>query len=179
MFDLLAETGYARMSMDAVARRARVGKAAVYRRWPSKQAMLVDVVGAVMRNNLPRVPDTGSLAGDVRGFLNVIVAQTADPRVRRIALDLLVESTRASDLAAALHGVVTEPRRAAGAEVLSRAIDRGELSPNLDRELGLDLLISPVLTRLFATADQVNETYLTQLTAAIVSGLKTLNLFHP
>lgn len=174
MFDQLAETGYARMSMDAVARRAGVGKAAVYRRWPSKQAMLVDLVGGVMRRNLPRVPDTGSLAGDVRGFLDVIIAQTADPRVRRIALDVLVETTRTAELAAALRDLAVEPRRTAAAEVLTRAIDRGELSADLDRELGLDLLISPVLTRLFATADRVDEDYLARLTRATVSGLKAL-----
>jgi AcrR family transcriptional regulator len=174
MFDQLAETGYARMSMDAVARRAGVGKAAVYRRWPSKQAMLVDVVGAVMRDNLPRVPDTGSLAGDVHAFLDVIVAQTADPRVRRIVLDLLVETTRATELATALHAVVTQPRRTAVAEVLTRAVDRGELSADLDRELGLDLLISPLLTRLFATADRIDEDYLPHLTTAIVSALTAL-----
>ena len=73
MFDQLAEVGYARMSMDAVARRAGVGKAALYRRWPCKQAMLIDLVEASILRNLPEVPDTGSLAGDVRRFLDVIV----------------------------------------------------------------------------------------------------------
>ena len=171
MFDQLAEVGYARMSMDAVARRAGVGKAAVYRRWPSKQAMLIDLVGTAMRRNLPEVPDAGSLAGDVRGFLDVIVAQVADSRTRRIALDVLVETTRTPELAAALHDVVAEPRRTAAAAVLTRAIDRGELPVDLDRELGLDLLIAPLLVRLLMVAEPVDDAYLTRLTTVIVAGL--------
>ena len=174
MFDQLAETGYARMSMDAVARRAGVGKAAVYRRWPSKQAMLIDLVGAAMRRNLPEVPDSGSLAGDVRGFLDVIVAQAADPRLRLIALDVLVETIRSAELAAALDDVVAEPRRTAAAAVLTRAIDRGELSADLDRELGLDLLISPLIMRLLRAPGQVDDAYLTRLTTVIVTGLNTV-----
>jgi AcrR family transcriptional regulator len=174
MFDQLAEIGYARMSMDAVARRAQVGKAAVYRRWPSKQAMLIDLVEAAILRNLPEVPDTGSLAGDVRGFLDVIVEQAADPRTRRIALDVLVETTRTPELATALHDVVDKPRRTAAASVLTRAIDRGELPAGVDLELGLDVLISPLLLRLLRSDEQVDDAYLTRLTKVIVTGLAAL-----
>ncbi|WP_435154453.1 TetR/AcrR family transcriptional regulator [Amycolatopsis sacchari] len=173
MFDQLAEIGYARMTMDAVARRAGVGKAAVYRRWPSKQAMLIDLVGAAVLRNLPEVPDTGSLAGDVRAFLDVIVEQ-ADPRTRRIALDVLVETTRTPELAAALHDVVDRPRRTAAATVLTRAVDRGELPADLDLELGLDVLVSPLLLRLLRSTEQVDNVYLTRLTKVIVTGLNAL-----
>jgi AcrR family transcriptional regulator len=174
MFDQLAEIGYARMSMDAVARRAQVGKAAVYRRWPSKQAMLIDLVEAAILRNLPEVPDTGSLAGDVRGFLDVIVEQAADPRTRRIALDVLVETTRTPELATALHDVVDKPRRTAAASVLTRAIDRGELPAGVDLELGLDVLISPLLLRLLRSDEQVDDAYLARLTKVIVTGLAAL-----
>jgi AcrR family transcriptional regulator len=171
MFHELAETGYARMSMDAVARRAGVGKAAVYRRWPSKQAMLIDLVGAAVLRTVPEVPDAGSLAGDVRGFLDVIAAQATDPRVNRIALDLLAETARNPELADALHDVVAEPRRTAAAGVLARAIDRGELPADLDREIGLDLLVGPLIMRLLIAADQVDDAYLTRLTKVIMTGL--------
>ena len=171
MFDQLAETGYARMSMDAVARRAGVGKAAVYRRWPSKEAMLIDLVGAAIRRNLPEVADAGSLVGDVRGLLGVIVAQTADPRTRRIALDVLVETTRTPELVTALRDVVAQPRRDAAAAVLDRAIDRGELPADLDRELGLDVLIGPLAMRVLFDGDQVGDAYLDGLTRVIVAGL--------
>jgi AcrR family transcriptional regulator len=173
MFDQLAEIGYARMSMDAVARRAGVGKAAVYRRWSSKQAMLIDLVGASILQHLPEVPDTGSLAGDVRGFLDVIVEQLADPRVKRIALDVLVETTRVPELATALHDVVEKPRRTTAAAILTRAVERGELSADIDRDVGLDLLVSPLLLRLLRTDEQMDDAYLSRLAGAIVAGLKT------
>lgn len=172
MFDQLAEHGFARMSMDAVARRAGVGKAAVYRRWPSKQAMVIDLVGASVLKNLPETPDTGSLAGDVHGFLAVIAEQASDPRVKRIALDVLTETTRVPALAAALHDVVEKPRRTAAAAVLTRAVDRGELRADLDHELALDVLISPLLLRLLRSEDEVGDAYLARLAKVIVAGLK-------
>jgi AcrR family transcriptional regulator len=63
----LGEVGYARLSIESVTRRAGVGKTAVYRRWPSKQQMVVAVVSEVAGAAIP-VIDTGSLLGDVRAF---------------------------------------------------------------------------------------------------------------
>ncbi|SDS16794.1 TetR/AcrR family transcriptional regulator [Microlunatus soli] len=174
MFDQLAEGGYARMSMEAVARSAGVGKAAVYRRWPSKQAMVVDLIGAATQDYLPEVPDTGSLVGDARGFLELIHAQVADPRIRRIALDVLVETSRNRDLEAALHDVVDRPRRIAASTVLTRAIDRGELAADIDLELGLDLLIAPLLIRLVRRREPMNDAELGRLTDVIVAGLRAV-----
>ncbi|MFE2385749.1 TetR/AcrR family transcriptional regulator, partial [Streptomyces misionensis] len=114
-FDELAAAGWRRLAMDAVARRAGVGKAALYRRWESKEAMLLDLVARLVRREVPEVPDTGTLAGDVRGFLDLTVAQTADPRVVRIAVDLLGESVRNPALAESLRLAVLAPRREAAA----------------------------------------------------------------
>lgn len=110
----------------------------------------------------------------MRGFLDVIVEQAADPRIRRIALDVLVETTRTAELATALNDVVAQPRRTTAATVLTRAIDRGELSADLDRELALDLLISPLIMRLLLATDQVDDAYLTRLTKVIVTGLNAI-----
>ncbi|MEU2305591.1 TetR/AcrR family transcriptional regulator [Streptomyces misionensis] len=171
-FDELAAAGWRRLAMDAVARRAGVGKAALYRRWESKEAMLLDLVARLVRREVPEVPDTGTLAGDVRGFLDLTVAQTADPRVVRIAVDLLGESVRNPALAESLRLAVLAPRREAAAAMLRRAVGRGELPVGLDPELGTDLLISPLLLRLLLPgAPPVDEVYLDTLTAVIVAGL--------
>jgi AcrR family transcriptional regulator len=171
MFDELSETGYGRMSMEAVARRAGVGKAAIYRRWPSKQAMLIDLVGQVVRRHVPIVPDTGSLAGDVRAFLDITVGQAADPRVNRIVLEMLAETGRNSELATQLRDVAAPPRRAAADAVLTRAIERGELPTDLDHDLGIDLLISPLLFRLLLTGGTAEGAYLERLALVIEAGL--------
>ncbi|WP_440555907.1 TetR/AcrR family transcriptional regulator [Streptomyces sp. SCPE 10] len=171
-FDELAAAGWRRLAMDAVARRAGVGKAALYRRWESKEAMLLDLVARLVRREVPEVPDTGTLAGDVRGFLDLTVAQTADPRVVRIAVDLLGESVRNPALAESLRLAVLAPRREAAAAMLRRAVGRGELPVGLDPELGTDLLISPLLLRLLLPgAPPVDEVYLDTLTTVIVAGL--------
>ncbi|CAK7285965.1 TetR/AcrR family transcriptional regulator [Streptomyces misionensis] len=171
-FDELAAAGWRRLAMDAVARRAGVGKAALYRRWESKEAMLVDLVARLVRREVPEVPDTGTLAGDVRGFLDLTVAQTADPRVVRIAVDLLGESVRNPALAESLRLAVLAPRREAAATMLRRAMGRGELPAGLDPELGTDLLISPLLLRLLLPgAPPVDDVYLDTLTTVIVAGL--------
>ncbi|MGV9288180.1 TetR/AcrR family transcriptional regulator [Streptomyces sp. NPDC003719] len=171
-FDELAAAGWSRLAMDAVAKRAGVGKAALYRRWASKEAMLLDLVTRLVRREVPEAPDTGTLPGDVRGFLDVAATQTADPRVVRIAADLLGESARNPALAESLRIAVLAPRREAAAAILRRAVDRGELPTGLDRELGTDLLISPLLLRLLVPgAPPVDAGYLDTLTAAVVAGL--------
>ena len=65
-FTELAESGYARMSMEAVARRAGVGKAALYRRWSSKQEMLCELIRTAVEDTLPPRPETGALHSDLR-----------------------------------------------------------------------------------------------------------------
>jgi AcrR family transcriptional regulator len=172
MFHELGETGYARMSVDAVARRAGVGKAAVYRRWPSKQAMLIDLVGDAVRRHTPAIPDTGSISGDIRAFLDVNVAQARYPQVSPIVLDMLAETARNPELATALRDAAAPTRRALADAVLQRAIDRGELAGDVDHELGIDLLISPLLFRLLITGDSVTDDYLTRLTGMIIGGLR-------
>ena len=61
--DLLGETGYAELSVDAIARRARTSKPAIYRRWPSKAHLVHEAVFPI--SDATELPDTGSLAGDV------------------------------------------------------------------------------------------------------------------
>jgi AcrR family transcriptional regulator len=172
-FDELAGNGWTRLSMDAVARRAGVGKAAVYRRWPSKETMLLDLVKDLVIRHLPDVPDTGELRGDVRAFLELTVRQAADPRVLPIGIDLLAESQRNPALAAALREAVAVPRRRAAEEILRRAVDRGELQAGLDHSLATDLLISPLFFRLAITSDPVDGPFLDRMTSALVAAMAT------
>ena len=78
VFEELAAIGFARMSIEGIARRAGVGKTAVYRRWRSKLHLVLDVVSAVAAAGLPS-PDTGSLRGDVRMLLEVAARALRHP----------------------------------------------------------------------------------------------------
>lgn len=133
-FRELARTGYAALSIDAIARRAKVGKAAIYRRWPSKLPMVADLLASVGVATA-EAPDSGSLDGDVRDFLIRTLRLLQRPLVRRILPDLHAEMNRTPELAAAVRDGIQVERRTRGTLVLSRAIVRGELRPHLDVEL--------------------------------------------
>lgn len=139
-WDEIAESGYSRMSMEAVARRAGVGKAAIYRRWASKQAMIEQIVADLAWNAVP-VPDTGSLRGDVARYVADATDARNDERMARIVADLGAEATRNPRLAQAFYSALRQPRRDAGAAMLRRAIERGELPADLDTDLALDCLV--------------------------------------
>ncbi|GAB2622332.1 TetR/AcrR family transcriptional regulator [Streptomyces capparidis] len=157
-----AEKGYGRMSMEAVAKRAGVGKSAVYRRWPSKQALAVD---AMSRLGVPmaEVPDTGSLRGDLRALLRAVLDWLDEPRVGRILPDLVAEARRNQALADALTAELGDPRRERGRAVLERAVARGEIPADTDHELILDLLAAPVFWHLSVRRLPVTQDYLDRL----------------
>jgi AcrR family transcriptional regulator len=171
-FAELAETGYARMSMEAIARRAGVGKAALYRRWPSKEQMLTELILQAVEDALPPTPDTGALHTDLREFLGVLRGQLANPALISIGPGLLAEASRTGALADVLHTSVAAPRRAAAYAMLKAAIDRGELSAALDLELAADLLIAPLGFRVLIMGGESDDAYVDTLTAAIEAALK-------
>ena len=171
-FAELAETGYARTSMDAVARRAGVGKAALYRRWSSKQAMLAELIRDKVAGSLPPVPDTGALCTDLKELFATYRDQLAHPLVTQVGAGLLAEASHDSALAEVLQTGVAAPRRAAARTVLRNAIDRGELPPGLDLELGTDLLIAPLAFRMLVVKGPSGDEYLESLTHAVEAGLK-------
>jgi AcrR family transcriptional regulator len=171
-FAELAENGYARMSMEAVARRAGVGKAALYRRWSSKQEMLAELIRQAVEDTLPPNPDTGALRTDLRELLRTMRAQLANPMVASIGPGLFAEAHHTSALADVLHASVAAPRRAAARAMLQAAIDRGELPAQLDLELAADLLIAPLGFRMLVMNGISDDDYLDTLTAALEAALK-------
>jgi AcrR family transcriptional regulator len=171
-FTELAEAGYARMSMEAVARRAGVGKAALYRRWPSKQAMVTELIRNKVTDALPPTPATGALHTDLRELLATFRSQLVNPLLARIGAGLLAEASHDDALAEMLYTEVTAPRRAAAREILQGAIDHGELPPGLDLELGTDLLIAPLVFRMLVIQGHSDDEYLETLTNTIEAALK-------
>src|SRR6185436_16050606 len=126
--------GYHGMSMESVARRAGVGKAALYRRWPSKRAMIVALI-ADWGAEAAETPDTGALEGDIKLFLTATLKWFADPLNSGIFLALLAEAKRDPKLKAMLYSGLRERRQAAAEKILQRGITRGELSGDVDVQL--------------------------------------------
>jgi AcrR family transcriptional regulator len=163
----MAESGYARLTMDRVACRAGVGKSAIYRRWPSKLEMTVDGLTRLSTIAGP-VPDTGSLRGDVRAIMQAALEWLTDPRIRAVLPDLIAESDRNPVLAEAVAQHITRPRMTWARAALDRAHDRGELAAD-DIDLVLDLTIAPVFWRL-THARPVDDRYLDRLTELTIGG---------
>ena len=159
----LAEHGYGRLSMEAVAKRAKVGKSALYRRWPSKQDMVLTVLSD-LTVPMAEVPDTGTLRGDLRATLEAVRDWLTHPLFFTIIPDLNAEAIRNPALAEVIAATIGEPRRALGAATLRRAQARGDLPADLDLEIALDLLAAPIYWRLSVRQAPTTPDYLDTLT---------------
>jgi AcrR family transcriptional regulator len=129
----------AALSIEAVAAKAGVGKATIYRRWPNKEALLVDAVGT-MKGPIP------DLVGEsVRDDLVALIAANWTNRAKRygkVTACLLPQYSRDDEMRR-VYQAITEPRREAMRNVLRRGIRTGELRPDLDIEMTLLMLSGP------------------------------------
>lgn len=173
MFEEWAATGYAALSMEAVAKRAGVGKAALYRRWPSKLAMVSDIMTRI-GTDLVATPDTGDLRNDILLMLMQLRRLLRHRLVGRILPDLHAEMPRNLELAVAVRSTLQRNRRERAEEVFRRAITRGELPADLDLDLATDLLGSMIYWRMIVTRQPAGTAYLVNLTDLILNALGRL-----
>lgn len=139
--DVLSETGYDGMTIDMVAARAKAGKATLYRRWASKGELVVDAVACMKKPiDLDRLPDTGTLRGDLLALIKPHSLQDAQRKLQVMA-GVMSMITQHPELADAVHSAITDPRAAANRKLFQRAIDRGEIPGDVD--LDTLSLISP------------------------------------
>ena len=139
----LAEQGYDRLTMDEVAARARAGKGAIYRRWPSKAALVVDAVvwWRTARASV-EAPDTGSLRGDLDAMVDSMQdIGDGDQPMAGVILGLVTAAGQDAELAAALDANVLEVPRQAFRQVVDRAVARGEIPSDRDLSLLPDMLM--------------------------------------
>lgn len=169
-FEELASTGYARLSLEAVAKRAGAGKAAIYRRWPSKLDMTVALATAVAVD-APASADTGTLRGDVLAFLTEAAEALRTPLASRIIPDLLAEGARNPELQQALFTAVRDTRRGKATRMLEHAIQRGELPAATDLELALDFLAGPLYWRLAVVRTPTAPDYLDRLADKLLAAI--------
>ncbi|GLU47060.1 TetR family transcriptional regulator [Nocardiopsis ansamitocini] len=170
VFDELAAVGYGRMSIEAVARRAGVGKTAVYRRWPSKLQMVIDVVSDVVGYDVP-APDTGSLRGDVRMILDIAARALRHPLAGQIVPDLLAEAARTPDIARTLERALRDTQRGLGEAIVAAAVTRGEVGPATDAGMALDLALGPLYWHIAVLREPVTKSYLDRLADTVATAL--------
>ncbi|MFF4114660.1 TetR/AcrR family transcriptional regulator [Streptomyces sp. NPDC001714] len=174
VFEELAAVGYARMSIEGIARRAGVGKTAVYRRWRSKLHLVLDVVSALAVMGLP-VPDTGSLEGDLRLLYEVTSRALRHPVASQIIPDLQAEAARNPDIAEAMQKTLREGQEGVASKIIEAAQRRGELAEGLDDDLAMDLISGPLYWRsVVIRTPKLPKGYLAALARGTAEALKAL-----
>jgi AcrR family transcriptional regulator len=174
-FEEWARVGYSALSLDAVARKAGVGKAALYRRWRSKADMARDLltqIGAAMPASL-EAGDRGSLEEDLYATLIAASRMMRDPLVRRIMPDLYAALGREPALAAAMRpGEAMWEKKVK--TLIDRAVARGELPADVDRRSAMAFLIGPLYWRLIVLDERGARRQIRQIArmtaAAIAAG---------
>ncbi len=170
----LARVGYARLSMEMIAKRAGVGKAALYRRWSGKEDMIIAMIQEIGLE-IVSVDDQGSLEKDIRRYLSDAAQLLSRPLSTRILPDLYAEMSRDTLLSAAIRSTVQQRKRESVAQIVDRAVERGELQPKINRETVFDLLAGPMYWRILVTRQPTGDDFVDELTVGTMNALKALS----
>lgn len=142
---LFIEEGFDAMSVEAVAARAGVGKATIYRRWPSKEELVIDAIAQVFAD-APR-PDTGSVRDDLVQMGRELHLLMSSSVTGGVFPPMATEVARNSRLGRLYGERVIGPRRTGLAEAIRRGVERGELPKETDVELAIDMVVGTFLLR--------------------------------
>jgi AcrR family transcriptional regulator len=154
--ELLQELGVAGLSMDLLAQRAGVGKATIYRRWDSKEAVILHALR--MSDTAIATPDEGTLRADLQAYLDAVVAHYHPGRGSDILPHLIEASCYDETLRASLDDH-NRQRQAAVRLMLDRGLARGELPAGSDIDVLVDVLIGPFLYRRLITGDPLDADF--------------------
>jgi AcrR family transcriptional regulator len=153
--ELLAEVGYGRLTTAAVAKRAGVSTATLYRHWESKDALVTDAVSGLVAEI--RIPDHGDVRGDLRSLMcdaiRLYTTSVAAPALRGVT----TEMANNPELRETIRERFLDGRRTALRQVLERGVARGELLGAIDFELALDLLGGPLFYRFLITGGPIDD----------------------
>ena len=163
---LLAEVGYGALTMDAVASEAGVGKATIYRRWRTKQDLVVDTISDLNRMEAAP-PDTGSLEGDLRQMLRSLVAVITGP-TGAATLSLLSTVPHQPALAEAFRNGPLAVWRQSFEQIWTRAEQRGEVQPGVAGSVVAETTSALLVQRWLLTGRPVDEAYADEVLDTVV-----------
>lgn len=163
VFELLAERGYDDIEIPEIASRAGVNRTTVYRRWPSKAELVLQIMLDEMRAKVP-TPDTGTFQGDLEDVLRSIVRVLADPAVRSLFHVLATNPDIVADNAKA-RSAFWARRFSVSGEIVLRAVKRGELPNGVSSRAVLELGAAPLYYRILALGESVDDPTISELAA--------------
>jgi AcrR family transcriptional regulator len=164
---VFADEGYDGFTIEAVAARAGVGKATVYRRYPGKAELIVRAVSCLTSAEVPE-PDTGSLRGDLAFVAHHLVHLLTRTVAGRCVPQLAVALPRSRALAREHRRFLAE-RRAVTRGVVERAITRGDVAPDTDPEIVTDLVVGPLFYRHLVSGAPLTDAYADEVVDSVVA----------
>ncbi len=175
--EILNDKGYAGLTIDGVAARTGVGRPTIYRRWPSKPAL---VIAALTQSaGLSSIPDTGSLRDDLLAFQRDQVRMMDMPASRRITAGLVADLVADPELAETYVGEYVGLRQSSVWQALQRGIERGELRPDADLSLIYDLLIGPLFMRSVVRGERLGQDMAEQTVDLVLTAFGTSGKSQP
>jgi AcrR family transcriptional regulator len=161
--ELLLERGLPAVSMDAVAERAGVSKATIYRWWHTKEALALDALYTEWAAARPQPRDTGSLRGDLLSLLLPWARLASSRPYGRVIAGLIEQAQTDPAFASEYRSRVVEPRRDQARAIFQRAIERGEIPRDTNVEVALDLLYGPLYHRLLHGHAELSDRFVTDV----------------
>ncbi|MFF0866476.1 TetR/AcrR family transcriptional regulator [Nonomuraea sp. NPDC003560] len=174
--ELVSEVGYAKVSVEAIAARAGVGKQTIYRWWRSKGAVVFDSFLALSEGGPGdegvTLPDTGDIEADLKTVMRATVAEFADPGfeapIRALNLEIVADPELAAQYREKLAGPVDEAKKAR----LRSAQRAGQLAPDADLDLALELLYAPLYQRWLLRSGPLTPQYADALVDLALKALR-------
>jgi AcrR family transcriptional regulator len=166
---LVGSVGLGGLTMDAVAATAGVSKATIYRRWASKEALVLDAWMACFTDDT--IPDTGSLERDLVSILGGLRDNITKGLLARVLPQMVAASQVNDELARAYREFVVG-RRWRTTVVLNRAIERGELPPGTDLDLVQDMLVGPLFYRTLLSGEVTDDDLVATVVQTVLAGMR-------
>jgi AcrR family transcriptional regulator len=166
VLDQLQAVGYVGLTMEGVATRAQTGKAALYRRWPRKEDLVVDALEHVLPP-ATALPDHGDVRDDLLDLLGRLTAMLNSPAGCALQC-LMSETERDESFARLLHERVKEPRKRMFLDLLRRAAERGQVRPEAATQLVAEVGPALVMQRFLADGAPVPDDYVRSVVDDVV-----------
>jgi AcrR family transcriptional regulator len=170
--DLLLARGLSAVSMDAVAERAGVSKATIYRWWPTKESLALDALFTEWAAVQPRLRDTGTLRGDLLALLRPWARLATSKPYGRVIGALISEAQTDPAFAAEYLRRVVEPRRDQARAIFRRAIERGEIPADTKIEVAVDMVYGPLYHRLLHGHAPLNDRFVRDVVDMALAGIQ-------